>query len=97
MIYNGIRLSLHCHRRKEYIEAAFKSCWKDSEEMVPGGQARLVVVGEQTSVPPPPPKLEAKRGEPKESPRLAALIKMVDELHQVGLKACHCVEEFTLW
>jgi hypothetical protein len=28
--------------------------------------------------------------------RLAALIKRVTELHQAGLEACHCVEEFYL-
>jgi hypothetical protein len=30
------------------------------------------------------------------TPRLAALVKWVAELHKAGLKACHCVEEFTL-
>jgi hypothetical protein len=27
---------------------------------------------------------------------LAALVKQVHELHTAGLKACHCLEEFTL-
>jgi hypothetical protein len=30
------------------------------------------------------------------TPRLAALVKRVAELREVGLKACHCIEEFTL-
>jgi hypothetical protein len=38
-----------------------------------------------------------KWGEPKMTPRLIALIKQVAELHNTGLRACHCTEEFTLW
>jgi hypothetical protein len=30
------------------------------------------------------------------TPRLAALVKWVVELHTAGLRACHCAEEFTL-
>jgi hypothetical protein len=43
-----------------------------------------------------PLKVKDKRGEPKVTPRLAALIKKVVKLHQARLKACHYVEEFTL-
>jgi hypothetical protein len=32
--------------------------------------------------------------EPSMTDRLAALIKRIAELHQAGLEACHCVEEF---
>jgi hypothetical protein len=28
---------------------------------------------------------------------LSALVKHVAELHEAGLKACHCIEEFYLW
>jgi hypothetical protein len=31
------------------------------------------------------------------TPRLAALVNRVAEFCEAGLKACHCVEEFTLW
>jgi hypothetical protein len=31
------------------------------------------------------------------TPRVKALIKWVDELRQVRLEVCHCVEDFTLW
>jgi hypothetical protein len=37
-----------------------------------------------------------KRGEPKMTPRLASLVKWVSELHDSGLQAHHCAEEFTL-
>jgi hypothetical protein len=30
------------------------------------------------------------------TPRLAALVKQVAELHDAGLRACHYAEEFTL-
>jgi hypothetical protein len=33
----------------------------------------------------------------KMTPRLAALVKRVAELHDTGLRTCHCVKEFTLW
>jgi hypothetical protein len=45
---------------------------------------------------PPPPLVDKKRGEPKMTPRLAALVKRVAELHVTGLRACHYVGEFTL-
>jgi hypothetical protein len=43
-----------------------------------------------------PPLIDKKRGEPKMTPRLAALGKQVAELHNYGLQACHYAEEFTL-
>jgi hypothetical protein len=43
-----------------------------------------------------PPFVKDKRGEPAMMPRLAALVKWVAKLHEVGLKACHCTKEFTL-
>jgi hypothetical protein len=30
------------------------------------------------------------------TPRLVALVRWVVELHDFGLQACHCTEEFTL-
>jgi hypothetical protein len=44
-----------------------------------------------------PPAVKNKRSEPLMTNRLAALTKRVAELHQAGLKPCHCVEEFYLW
>jgi hypothetical protein len=35
-------------------------------------------------------------GEPEITPRLATLAKWVTKIHQAGLQACHCTEEFTL-
>jgi hypothetical protein len=43
-----------------------------------------------------PPFVKDKQGGPAMMPRLAALIKQVTELREVGLMACHCAEEFTL-
>jgi hypothetical protein len=43
-----------------------------------------------------PPLLDDKRGELEVTPRLAALVKRVTELHDAGLRACHYTEEFTL-
>jgi hypothetical protein len=43
-----------------------------------------------------PPLIDNKWGEPKMTPRLAALVKWVVELRDGGLWACHCTEEFTL-
>jgi hypothetical protein len=31
------------------------------------------------------------------TPRLAAVVKRVVELHDVSVRACHCAKEFTLW
>jgi hypothetical protein len=42
------------------------------------------------------PLIDNKWGEPKMTPRLAALVKRVAELHDSGLWVCHCGEEFTL-
>jgi hypothetical protein len=43
-----------------------------------------------------PPAIKNKRMEPLMTDRLAAPTKRVAELRQVGLKVCHCVEEFYL-
>jgi nicotinamidase-related amidase len=53
-------------------------------------------MGEHAVVPPPPPLIDKKWGEPKMTSRLAILVKRVAELYAAGLQACHCVEEFTL-
>jgi hypothetical protein len=93
-VYSGIGLSL-CHsRRQAYIDATFKISWRGSS------QQRLLV---DMHVAPHwvnrhllPPLINNKRGEPKKTPRLAALVKRVAKLHDASLRACHCVEEFTL-
>jgi hypothetical protein len=43
-----------------------------------------------------PPFIKDKQDEPMMMPRLPALIKLVAELYEVGLKDCHYAEEFTL-
>jgi hypothetical protein len=43
-----------------------------------------------------PPAIKNKQSEPPMTNRLAVLAKCVAELHQAGLEACHCVEEFYL-
>jgi hypothetical protein len=43
-----------------------------------------------------PPAIKNKRMKPPMTDRLAALIKRVAELRQVGLEACHYVDEFYL-
>jgi hypothetical protein len=43
-----------------------------------------------------PPLIDKKRGEPKMTPRLAALVIRVGELRDSSLRTCHCAEEFTL-
>jgi hypothetical protein len=44
-----------------------------------------------------PPIIKDKWNEPPMNDRLIALVKYVAELHEVRLKACHCIEEFHLW
>jgi hypothetical protein len=44
-----------------------------------------------------PQIIKDKRNEPPMNDRLTALVKRVAELHEAGLKACHCIEEFHLW
>jgi hypothetical protein len=43
-----------------------------------------------------PPLIDDERGEPKMTPRLAALVKQVAKLYDSDLHAHHCVDEFTL-
>jgi hypothetical protein len=43
-----------------------------------------------------PPAIKDQRKEPPMTDRLAALLRRVAELHQVGLETCHCAEEFYL-
>jgi hypothetical protein len=50
-------------------------------------------MGEQVVV---PPLIDQKRGEPKKTSRLAALVKRIAELRTTDLRSCHCTEEFTL-
>jgi hypothetical protein len=43
-----------------------------------------------------PPLIDNKRGEPKMTPRLAALVKWVTNLRDSSLRAHHYAKEFTL-
>jgi hypothetical protein len=91
-IFGGIRLSLRCKRREEYIKATFKSCWK-------GAQQRWILVDMHDQ---PlwvnklmfPPAIKNKRMEPPMIYCLAVLTKRVAELRQTDLEVCHYVEEF---
>jgi hypothetical protein len=92
MIYSRIELSLRRHHWEEYIKASFKICWK-------GSQRRWVLV--DMHVPAPwdnkllfPLIIKAQRKEPPMTNSLSTLVNCVVELYKVGLKACHCVEEF---
>jgi hypothetical protein len=95
VVFSGIGLSLHRHRRREYIPASFKGSWK-------GASRRWILVN--MHVQPQwankhllPPLIDNKWGEPKMTPCLTALVKRVAEIHDSSLWACHCAEEFTLW
>jgi hypothetical protein len=44
-----------------------------------------------------PPLIDNKQGKLEMTPRLIALVKLVAELHNADLRACHCTEEFILW
>jgi hypothetical protein len=89
-----IGLSLHCHRRKEYLDATFKDYWK-------GTSQRSFLVDMHTD-----PQwmnkhlllsqMDDKRREPKMTPLLQVLVKRVTELHQTCLRACHYAKGFTL-
>jgi hypothetical protein len=93
--FSRIGLSLHHHRREEYIKASFKGSWK--------GASRLWFLVNMHIQPQwvkrhlLPPLIDKKRRELKMTPRLAALVKWVAELYHSDLRACHCSEEFTLW
>jgi hypothetical protein len=85
---------LCCHHRKEYIDASFKGSWK-------GFQQRWFLVDMHVEAQWVnkllfPPNINNKWSEPKMTTRLTTLIKQVAELHEAGLKACHCAEEFNL-
>jgi hypothetical protein len=94
VIFFRIGLSLRRHRWKEYIRASFKGSWK-------GGSRRWFLV--DMHVQPQWMKrhllaslIDKKRGEPKMTPCLTAMVRRVAELHDVDFWACHYAEEFTL-
>jgi hypothetical protein len=94
VVYSGIGLSLHHHRSQQYIDATFKSSFKDSQKkwflvdmhVEPQWVNKLLF----------PPFVKDKWGRPLMTPRLAALVKRVAKLREAGLKACHYDKEFTL-
>jgi hypothetical protein len=95
VVYSGIGLSHRHHRIHEYIDATFKSSWQ-------GSQSKWFLVDmhvkpQWANMQLYPPLVDKKQGEPKMTPCLAALVKQVAELRTAGLRACHYVEEFTLW
>jgi hypothetical protein len=89
-VYSRIGLSLRHNCREGYLDATFKGSWR-------GASQRWFLV--DIHVPPQwankhllPPLIDNKRGEPKMTLRLAALVKRVGELPDAGLRACHYVE-----
>jgi hypothetical protein len=95
VIYSRIGLSLHRSRWKAYIDGTFKGCWKGSSQRwflvdmhVPPQWANRHMLS---------PLINNKRGKPEMTPCLTALVKKAAELHDVSLRAYHCVEEFILW
>jgi hypothetical protein len=63
-VYFGIGLSLRHHHSQEYIDATFKSSWMGSLPWWFLVDIHLL-----------PPLIDDKRGEPKMTPRLIALVK----------------------
>jgi hypothetical protein len=93
VVYSGIGLSLHHHHSQEYIDATFKSSWRGS--LATSFLVNMHVEPQWANRHMLPPLVIDKRGEPKMTPRLTTLVKHVVELHDIGLRGCHCVEEFT--
>jgi hypothetical protein len=62
-------------------------------EVGPSRHAHPSNVGKQAPI---PPIIKDKRNELLMNSCLSALVKRMVELHEVRLKACHCVEEFHL-
>jgi hypothetical protein len=78
-------LSLRRHRSQQYIDATFKSSWKDSQKK--WFLVDMYVQSHWVNKLLFPPFVKDKRGEPPMTPCLAALVKRVAELHEAGLKA----------
>jgi hypothetical protein len=94
VVYSGIGLSLHRHHSRQYIDAAFKSSWKNSQKkwflvdmhVQPQWMNKLLFS----------PFVKDKQGELVMTSCLVTLIKRVAKLREAGLKACYCTEKFTL-
>jgi hypothetical protein len=88
-------LSLYHHRWEEYIKASFKGSWKGGSRW--WFHVDMHFQPQWVNKHLLPPLIDKKRGEPKMTPRLAALVKWVAKFRDFGLQACHFAEEFTLW
>jgi hypothetical protein len=95
VVFSDIGLSFRRNCWDEYIHTSFKGSWKgasrwwflvDMHVQPQWANMYLLLL-----------LIDKKRGEPKMTPRLVALVKQVTELHESGLRACHYAEEFTLW
>jgi hypothetical protein len=94
VVYSGIGLSLDRHHSQQYIDAAFKSSWKNSQKkwflvdmhVQPQWMNKLLFS----------PFVKDKQGELVMTSCLVALIKRVAKLREARLKACYCTEKFTL-
>jgi hypothetical protein len=90
VIYGGIELSLHHHRRDEFILASFKSCWKGSEERrILVDMHKPTMWGNKLMF---PPIIKYKRNKLPMNVFLTVLVKRMAELREAELMACHCVE-----
>jgi hypothetical protein len=93
-IFSGIGLLLCHHHRKEYPDATFKGSWKGASQK--WFLVDMHVLPQWVKKHLLPLHINDKRGEPKMTLRLAPLVNWVTELYKADLRACHCVEEFTL-
>jgi hypothetical protein len=90
IVFSRIGLSLHRHRQKKYIKAFFKGSWE-------GASRRWFLVNmhiqpQWVNMHLLPPLIDKKRGEPKMTLLLAALVRRVAALHDSSLWARHCAE-----
>jgi hypothetical protein len=93
-VFSGIGLLMCRHHRKEYPDATFKGSWKGTSRkwFLVDLRVHPQWVNKHLLL----PHINDKRGEPKMTSRLVALVNRVTELYQADLWTCHYVKEFTL-
>jgi hypothetical protein len=83
VIFSRIGLSLRRHSRKEYIKAFFKDSWKGATRW--WSIVNMHVQPQWANMHLLPPLIDKKRGEPKMTPHLVALVRRVAELRDSSL------------
>jgi hypothetical protein len=94
-LFYGLGLTLRRNRWDEHPKATFKGCWKGSSQgwfhvdmaVVPQWSNKHMLLA----------LIDDKQKAPKMMPRLEALAKHMAAIHEAGLEAHHCTEEFILW